>query len=385
MTYDIIIIWWWASWLFCALNTPKESSKLIIEKQWNLWTKVLMSGWWRCNFSNTQISLETYFGENKKMLPSIFHKFSNHEIVKFLENNWVQTQEEDNGRFILKSGKAQELLNLLVKKTKNNNTDIKLNQDITNMKKEWKIFTITTQTEEFRCKKLVVATWGVSYPQTWTTWYWLNLAKQFGLKTIKPYPALCWIETKEDLNNLSGSSIVADLKIFNNSKIIYQQKWTILFTHRWLSGPTIFNATTAIWEYLTKKWKYNNNYIQTNTHIEIDIPNEQITKRLSQSELFKPQVSSWTQSISPWDSFGKIAEESKDIKNLKLKIKNITNINMAKVSWGWISMNEINPNFESKKIPNLYFIGETLDITGQTWWFNLQRAWSSGFVCGNGL
>lgn len=368
MTYDLIIIWWWASWLFCALNTPKASSKLILEKQWNLWTKILMSGWWRCNFSNTQISPETYFGENKKMLPSIFHKFCNHEMIDFLESNWVQTQKEDNGRLILKSWKAQELLNLLISKTQENNTEIQLNQEILDIKKVWDLFTVTTETEEFKCKKLVIATWGVSYPQTWTNWYWINLAKQFGLKTIKPYPALCWIETKEDLNNLSGSSIIADLKIFNNSKIIYQQKWTILFTHRWLSGPAIFNSTAAIWEYLTKKWKYNNDYIQTNIHIEINIPNEQITKRLKQSDLLNNSV---------------IANET--WQSIKLKIKNIIPIETAKVSWGWISMDEIKPNFESKKISNLYFIGETLDITGQTWWFNLQRAWSSGFVCGNGL
>lgn len=381
MIYDQIIIWWGASGLFCAINSPKNNTKLILEKQDQLWTKILMSGWWRCNFSNTQISLETYFWENKKMLPSVFHKFSNQEMLEFLESNGVETKQENNGRLILKSWKAQELLDLLIKKTKENQTEIKLNQEIISIQQVSPIssqergigckvnFIITTTVEQFKCKKLIIATGGVSHPNVWTDWYWLDLARQFDLKIIKPYPSLCGIETQEDLSNLSWSSVIAEVKLFNNSKIIYQQTGNLLFTHRWLSGPVIFNATAAIWEYLSKKGKYNPEYIQTNTHIEINIPDNQITKRLKQSDLI--------------NNSSVIANGMK--KSIYLKIKNITAIETAKVSWWWISMNEIKPNFESKKIPNLYFIGETLDITGQTWGFNLQRAWSSGFVCGNNI
>jgi predicted Rossmann fold flavoprotein len=325
-----------------------------------------MSGWWRCNFSNTEISPEKYFGENKKMLPSVFHKYNNQDMVEFLETNEVETNIEDNWRIILKSGKAKQLLDLISKKSEENQTEIKLNQDIVEIKKDEDIFIIKTSVEEFRCNKLIIATGWVSYPKYGTTWYWLDLAKQFDLEITKPYPALCWIETQEDLSNLSWSSVIANVKLFNNSKIIYQQTWNLLFTHRWLSGPVIFNTTAAIWEYLSKKWKYNNEYIQTNTHIEVIIPDNQITKRLKQSELL-------------------ITDRSNNSSNVNLKIKDITAIETAKVSGWWISMSEIKPNFESKKIPNLYFIWETLDITGQTGWFNLQRAWSSGYICGENL
>lgn len=370
MNFDLIIVWWWASWLFCAINAPKDYKKLILEKQNQLWTKILLSWWWRCNFSNTQISVDTYFGENKKMLPSIFHKFSNNEIARFLESNWVQTQQEDSWRLILKSWKAQELLDLMVKKTKENQTEIKLNQDIIKIQRKWDIFIINTSTENFQCHKLIISTGWVSYPNVWTDWYWLNIAKQFNLKIIKPYPALCGIETNKDLANLSGNSILADLEIFHNNKSIYQQKWNILFTHKWLSGPCIFNATAAIWEYLSKKWKYNTQELQNNISLQIKIQSENITKRIKQSWLLIN-----TQSI--------IADESWQF--IYFKIKSIMPIETAKVSWWWISMDEIKPNFESKKIPNLYFIWETLDITGQTGWFNLQRAWSSGFICGSNL
>lgn len=371
MIYDIIIIWWWASGLFCALNAPKNSSKLILEKQWNLWTKILMSGWWRCNFSNTQVSPEKYFGKNKKMLPSVLHKFNNNEMVDFLESNWIKTQQEDNGRLILKSWKAQELLDLLVKKTKENQTEIKLNQNIINIKKKWNIFTLNTQIEEFQCHKLIISTGGISFPHLWTDWFWLDLATQFNLKTIQPYPALSGVETNENLTKLSGSSILSNLEVFHNNKLIYQQSWNVLFTHKWLSGPSIFNATTAIGEYLNNKGKYNIQQIQNNISLKITIQEKYITKRLRQSELLSSNMSSWA--------------KSKDLVEITFNIKKISPIEIAKVSWWWISMNEIKPSFESKKISDLYFIWETLDITGQTWWFNLQRAWSSGFVCWKNL
>ena len=284
----------------------------------------------------------------------------------FLQINDIETQVEDSGRIILKSWKAKQLLALLIQKSEENNTEIKLNQTITNIQKAENNYIIKTETEEFTCKKLVIATGGVSHPKTWTDGYWLNLAKQFDLEITKPYPALCGIETQTDLSNLSWSSVVAEVKLFNNNKIIYQQEWNLLFTHRWLSGPVIFNTTAAIWEYLSKKQKYNPEYIQTNTHIEINIADKYITKRLKQSELLTTDVSNNSSSID-------------------LKIKKITDIDTAKVSWWWISMDEIKPSFESKKIPNLYFIWETLDITGQTGWFNLQRAWSSGFICGKNI
>jgi len=112
------------------------------------------------------------------MLPSVFHKFDNQNMQDFLEINDIETQVEDSGRIILKSGKAQQLLDLLIQKSKENNTEIKLNQNIINIDQTSPIslqergiggevnFIIKTETEEFICKKLIIATGGVSYPKT---------------------------------------------------------------------------------------------------------------------------------------------------------------------------------------------------------------------------
>ena len=134
--YDLIIIWWWASWLFCSINAPKDSKKLIIERQESLWNKILLSGWGRCNFTNLNIDPDRYFWQNKKMLSSVFHKYSNYDFMNFLDENWIEYNIEDNGRVILKSWKAKELLEFLIKKSEENNTEIQTWQTVTKIEKE---------------------------------------------------------------------------------------------------------------------------------------------------------------------------------------------------------------------------------------------------------
>jgi len=356
MHFDLIIVWWWASWLFCAINSPKNYSKLILEKQDQLWTKILLSGWWRCNFSNINISPDRYFWQNKKMLASVFYKYSNQDFTNFLSENWIKYKTEDNGRIILKSWKSQELLDLIIEKTLENQTEIKLNQNITKIEKTDNWFQLQTEQETFTCKKLVIATWWISFPKTGTTWFGINIAKDFDIKTIPSLPALCWLETKTNFSELSGASILWKIQALEWKKVIYEYLWNILFTHRWLSGPAIFNTSAGIWEYITKKWSQIDKI-----KLKISVPKEQITKRLQKSNLLNT--------------------ENEIIVNLK----DFRPLNEAKVSSGGVLMDEIKPNFESKQISNLYFIWETLDIIGETGWFNLQRAWSSGFVCGSSL
>lgn len=352
--YDLIIIWWGASWLFCAINSPKEYKKLILEKQNQLWTKILLSGWWRCNFSNKNISADKYFWQNKKMLASVFHKYNNTDFLNFLDQNKIKYKLEDNGRFLLLNGNSRDLLNLLQKKVKENNTEIFLEQGVTNINKKDELFEIETKSEKFYSKNLVIATWWISFPQTGTNGFALKLAKKFEIQTINSLPALCGLETELDFSQLSGASIFGIVQSKYKNKLIYETQWQILFTHWGVSWPAILNTSAWISEYLNKnKLKISD--------LSLTIKTEEISKKL------------WKLNI--------LNSENEIIS----QIKGFRPLNEAKASSGGVSLDEIKANFESKKIPNLFFIGEALDIVGETGWFNLQRAWSSGFVCGKNL
>jgi len=374
--YDIIIIWWWASWLFCSISAPKDSKKLIIERQESLWNKILLSGWWRCNFTNLNIDPDRYFWQNKKMLASVFHKYSNYDFMNYLDENWIEYNVEDNGRVILKSWKAKELLDFLIEKSKENNTDIQTWQTITKIEKEDEFFKITTEQTDFLCKKLVISTWWISYPQIWATSFWVDIARQFWLKIIPSLPALCWLETKEDFSSLSWSSISWIVELFDWNKKIYENQWNILFTHRWVSGPAIFNCSAWLAEYITKK--YLSPFLKGEGEARgiLKITPKEITKKLE--KFLENQQKSSTTSWSP--SFPAEAGHGKK-EDIICSITNFRPLEEAKVSSGGVDMNEIKPNFECKNISNLYFIWETLDIIWETWWFNLQRARSSGAIC----
>ena len=392
--YDLIIIWWWASWLFCSINASKNSKKLILEKQDTLWNKILLSGWWRCNFTNLNIDPDRYFWQNKKMLASVFHKYSNYDFMNYLDENWIEYKIEDNGRVILKSWKAKELLDFLTKKSKENNTGIQTWQTITKVEKENDFFKITTEKDEFQCKNLAIATGWISYPQIWATWFWTEIAKNFWLKTIPSFPSLCWLETDIDFSSLTWSSISWTVELFDWNKKIYENQWNILFTHRWLSWPVIFNCSAWLAEYITKKYlpchpEWNEGYnldssLRSEWHIQLKITPNEITKKL---EKFISSISSWvlTKDIAPLIKGGRGDLDSSlrsEWQWVTTKITNFRPLEEAKVSSGGVDMTEIKPNFECKNIPNLFFIWESLDIIWETWWFNLQRAWSSGAICG---
>jgi len=345
--YDIIIIWWWASGLFCSIFLPKNQKKLILEKSAYCGIKVLMSWWERCNVSNLNVVPDRYTGIHTQALHSMFTQFSYQEMCDFLEQNNINTKIEDNWRIILQSERSKDLLDFLVQKSQANNTEILTNHEMISIKKEEEIFTVSTNQWEFTCKKLIIATWGKSISQVGATDIARKIAEEFNIKTQAPYPCLCWIETKEDLSSITGNSIDAEITISQGKKIWYTNTWRLLFTHRWISWPLIFNATVVIGN--------------------LDLSKLEIT--------IKP--------LSPLPQ--KIEKYFLEQKNM-LPYPVIHPISLrprteAKVTWWWIILNQLKPNLESKKIPWLYFLWEAIDITGETGGFNLQRCWTSAYNC----
>lgn len=365
MIYDVIIVWAWAAWLFAWINLDKNLKKIILEKTDKPWVKVLLSWWERANVSNIDIEVERdYFSQNKKALISIFKRYNQWDIQSFFAENWINIVEEDRWRLILESGDSKELVNLLLKKVKENNCDIRLNSDVKKINKQDDIYEVKLENKvKYKAKNIIVSTWGKSFFQVWTTWEWYNFAKDLWIKLFSPHRALCWLTTKKDFKELSGSSIDLWIKLLDNKKEIYFEKWPLLFTHFWISGPIVFNTANALWEYLNniniESEEDKIKYILENIKIELDIDKEKTTKKIS--KFFDKELENdkkiifWLQDWRSWKE--------------------------AKATWWWIDMNELDKNMQSKKYDWLYFIWEVVDVTWKTWGFNLQWAWSSSYIC----
>lgn len=397
--FDIIIIWAWAAGLFTSIESPAYLSKLILEKNKNPWVKVLLSGWERANVSNIDIEPQRdYFGQNKKALIGMFKKFNQFDTMWFFSENGVNIVEEDRGRLILESWDSRELLELLVKKSKENNSKIECNTSVVDIMKIGEKFEILSQNwTRYTCEKLVITTGWKSFSQVWTTGDGYKWAQNFGHTIITPHRWLCGLVTKKDLSEISGVSTDVKLEVLGKtrpaslpphwgglkgSKTIYSETWPLLFTHFWVSGPIIFNAGVAIGEYInsldltefisnldfskipeSERQDYiERNFLKENISLKLTFYLEKTPKRIVQ--------------------FFCLDEENNSI---VLELQDYRTWKEAKVTGWGIKIDELTNKLESKLIPGLYFAWEILDITGKTWGFNLQFAWTSGYMVGKSL
>ena len=357
--YDAIVLWAWPAWLFCANKIDEWKNILILEKSDSPAQKLLLSAKWRWNISNLKINPnEDYATDDSNFVVSALDKFWVKDFLYFLNEEWIDVKEENNGRILLKSGKVKEFHEKLLQLVENKWIEIKYNSDFLDMDKleNW-VFEIKTSNWNYFTKNFIVATWWPSFPKLWATAIAEDITNKFGLKTTPFYPALVGFETNQDFSSLSWSSVIWKLDLIKWNKVIYQESWPILFTHRWISGPAVFNASLFIREILKEsKSKYK---------VRVSVSDKEITKRLL-SFL--------------WFHTNKLKEYiiSSDIVNVRW-------LDEAKVCWWWIKTENLNPKFECKDIPWLYFIGECVDVTGKTWGFNLQRCRTSGAVCAEGI
>lgn len=362
--YDIIIIGGGAAGLFCSIFAPKNQSKVILEKNASLGKKVILSGGERCNVTNIDISPEDdYFGENTKIMHSLLSKFSNYDIIDWIEKRGIRTCIEDRGRVILESGKSKDLLDLLLKESGKNNTKIETRCEITKIEKVGDIFLIHESSGKItQGKNLVIATGGKSFSQVGTDGFGYTIAKEFGIEMTDPYRGLCGMVTREDLAELSGSTLDLTLSVFDGKKLLYDERGSFLFTHTGLSGPIVFNAVIKLGEHLRKmgiKESQQKSYFEEHITIKLTFHEESMTKRVK--------------------SFFELDETKNEV---ILHLSDLKSWAEAKVTGGGVKLSELTAHFECKKIEHLYFIGEVLDLTGKTGGFNLQQAWATGYVCG---
>ncbi|MDD5198108.1 MAG: aminoacetone oxidase family FAD-binding enzyme [Candidatus Gracilibacteria bacterium] len=367
LMYDIIIIGGGAAGLFYSIFAPKNLRKIILEKNSSLGKKVILSGGERCNVTNIDISPEDdYFGENIKAIHSLLAKFSNYDMIDWVEKHGIITCIEDRGRVILESGKSKDLLELLMRESQKNNTEIETRCDIVKIEKMDDVFLVHEASGKIiEGRNLIIATGGKSFSQVGTDGFGYAIAKQFDIDITDPYRGLCGMVTREDLAELSGSTLDLTLSLYDDKKLLYNETGSFLFTHTGLSGPIVFNAVIKLGEHLRKmgiKESQQKTYFEEHITVKLTFHEESMTKKVKsffELDKMKNDVTFHLQDLKPWSE--------------------------AKVTGGGVKLSELTNYFESKKIEHLYFIGEVLDLTGKTGGFNLQQAWATGYVCAKGF
>ncbi|MFZ2150805.1 MAG: aminoacetone oxidase family FAD-binding enzyme [Candidatus Absconditicoccaceae bacterium] len=354
--YDVIIVGGGAAGLFCSIFADKKIDKLILENSKRVGTKILLSGGGRCNVTNINLDpMNDYVGDNLKVLPSIFHKLDNYDVINRFTERGLPMHEENYGKIFLDCEKSSKLVDLLVQEAKTNNTEILFEQGVVDVEKKEDLFIIRTQDNEYLCKNIVFSSGGKNFPQIGATGIARDIANKLGIQTVEAYPCLSGVETTQDVSALSGSAVDVQAIVNYGKKIVFQNQGPMLFTHRGLSGPAVFDIGLFIGRELE-----NNKLKDYELKIIFDI--EKLNEKTIQFFGLSP----------------------KDFER-KFEITGFRPWELAKATGGGIKLSELSPSLEAKKVPGLYFVGEACDITGRTGGYNLQWAWSSGYVVGKSL
>lgn len=413
MEYNVAVIGGGASGLMAAGRAGEQGARVVlIEKNDQLGLKLLMTGGTRCNLTNyleaPKILAANFgeagsprFGGAGRFLIAAFSRFGPKETVDFFESRGVKTKIEEGNRVFPVSDKAQEVLKALLEYVKATGGKILTGAAVSDIiidKGRIKEI-IMADGEKIKAANYIIATGGKSYPGTGSSGDAYRWLKKMGHKIITPLPALVPIIVKDnfvkELEGLSRTGV--SLSLLQDGKKISTSQGDILFTSSGLSGPAALNLSRFIKQPISRGLELSIDFFPEINDEDMDDKLKEMftgnnkSLRNSLAGMIPPRLvpvlerSAGLEPDKKANSFTK-TERRKLIAGLKdfhLGIKDLGGYDRAMITAGGLDLKEVDPKtMRSKLIPNLFVVGEALDIAGPTGGFNLQACWSTGRIAG---
>lgn len=392
MIYDVIILGAGASGLYLAAHLYGKKV-LIIEKNTRPGLKLLAAGAGQCNVTHTgkAYELATHYGDKSKFVKKAIGIHDNEAVMAYFSLKGVPLWARDDGKVFPKSMRSKDVLKALLDEVHRFEVPIKLNESVLYCTHDSAHYTVKTTAQTYLCKNLVVATGGITYPQLGATGIGHDIAKAFGHHVVKPKPALAAVYTSSQaLKALQG--LVLDevsIRLDRANKVV---SGTLLFTHFGLSGPVIIDHSRYMCsgDVLKVAWvKGEEKEIEQMFLKTVDqmghLPLNYYMNHLKLNEKIKVLVLE----SSGLHGEMKLAEVSKTMRQklmaflcrYPVRIDHLSGLKEAMATAGGVDTSEVDPKtMASKKMAGLYFIGEVLDVDGDTGGYNLQWAFSSGYA-----
>ncbi len=405
--WDVAVIGGGPAGLMAAGRAGENGSRVILlEKNSILGKKLLITGGGRCNMTNAEMDIRKLlekFEEAGKFLFSTFSQFSSKETLEFFNTRGLQTKVEPGLRVFPITDKSQSVLDVLEKYIQDNNVTIQCNSAVSGFKtSENKIISATLEDgREIKAKNFILATGGKSRPETGSTGEGFSWLRKIGHTIIEPSSALVPIAILDEwVKKLQGLSL-SDVKIslVQYEKKVEAKKGKMLFTHFGISGPTILNMSKHVGDLLK----------HDDVTISIDLfPQYGLDKMNTElQELFKKQNKKQLKNclpdiipstlvpvileltdINPKTPANSVTREDRIklmeiLKSLNMKVKGLLGVENAIVSSGGVSLDEVDfKTMSSRLFPNLYLVGDILNVNRPSGGFSLQLCWTTGFVAG---
>ncbi len=393
-----------AGMIAAAIAGSRGLDVTLIEKNNIMGKKLLITGKGRCNITN-DCDVEELIENvpvNGKFLYSAFYTFTNMDVIDLFNKLGVKTKVERGNRVFPVSDRSSDVVEALKKYMKQNNVKVLKGEVDKVESNDGYIKKIVLKDGQcIMCDSVIVATGGASYPQTGSTGDGYKFARQNGHNINKIKPSLVPLETNEKwVKNLQGLTLRnISIKVLNkNNKKIYEDFGELNFNSYGISGPVVLSASC----YIKDMDKYD---YKVMIDLKPALSNEKLDNRI-QRDFEKYSTKSFEEALkdllpqkmiptiielSEIDSKKIVNQISKEerkqlidaLKNMTLNIKKYRPIKEAIVTSGGVKINEINPStMESKLVNGLYFVGEVIDVDAYTGGFNLQIAFSTGYLAG---
>lgn len=402
----MIVVGGGAAGMMAAVFAARNGQNVqLLEKNEKLGKKLFITGKGRCNITNAADieDLFTAVTSNPKFLYSGFYSFTNQQVIDFFEELGVKTKIERGERVFPVSDHSSDVIAAFSRELKSLGVSVSLHTEVRELlcEQDKVCGVLLTNGKKMKADAVIVATGGISYPSTGSTGDGYRFAKETGHRVTELLPSLVPMEVRQwyakELQGLSLRNI--EICITDGKKKLYEEFGEMLFTHYGVTGPVILSASSVVGKTLRKK--------ELTLHIDLKpaLSEEQLDKRIlrefdaNHNKQYKNSIDSLfpaklkpvmieLSEIEPEKKVNEITKEERQrlvhlIKDFTMTLTGLRSYNEAIITKGGVSVKEIDPGtMESKKMKGLYFAGEVLDLDAVTGGYNLQIAWSTGYLAG---
>lgn len=402
----VVVIGGGAAGLMAAVIAGREGAKVtLLEKMNYVGKKMGITGKGRCNITNA-CDMSDFIKNtpgNGKFLYGAYERFTNEDLLQLLHDAGLETKVERGGRVFPASDSALDVRNTFMKLMKHYGVDVHLEEPVKKLLINDGVVTgVVTDKETYHADAVVIATGGKSYPATGSTGDGYILAAQVGHKITDIRPSLVPIVTEESwVKDLMGLSLRnVELSVVAKNKVQAKMFGEMMFTHFGITGPIVLSLSHTVGKLMRKK---NIGTIGLDINLKPALSPETLDKRLQKDfDLYsKKQLINGMKDllpsrlipliielagIDPQKPINQISKEERQqigymLQHMPLTVKGLRPVEEAIVTAGGISLKEFNPKtMESKLVKGLYGAGEVLDIDAFTGGYNLQAAFSTGYV-----
>lgn len=405
MSETIIVVGAGAAGMMAAVAAAEQGGRvLLLERNEKLGKKLYITGKGRCNVTNACDTEEIFARilRNAKFMYSAIYTYDNFQVMDFFEQNQTPLKTERGGRVFPVSDHASDIIRALATALQRLHVDVRLNTRIRSVTKENGQFLVKdTRGRTYTASKAILATGGLSYPATGSTGDGYLFAEQFGHTIAAQNPSLTAMYAEESyIHRLQGLSLKnVRACVSDGRKILFDDFGEMLFTHFGVSGPLMLSASAVVNGRLQK------GPLQLSVDLKPALSEEQLDKRIlrdfekEQNRQFKNSLNHLLPArlipvvidlsgIDPGQRVNEITKEERKsllrlLKHFPATLTGLRGFQEAIITRGGVNVREVNPStMESKLTEGLYFAGEILDVDAVTGGYNLQIAWSTGYLAG---